>query len=51
MLSAKCAAGFRAQVQAVINSFGAERFSEVAAEHYPALLEMVAGLGGDDDAG
>ena len=51
VLAAKCAAGFKAQVQAVINSFGAAKFSEVAAEHYPALLEMVAGLGGDDDAG
>ncbi len=51
VLSAKCAAGFRAQVQAVINSFGAEKLSGVAPEHYPALLEMVADLGGEDHAG
>ena len=50
-LAAKCAAGFRAQVQALINSFGAAKFSEVAPEHYPALLEAVAGLGGDGHAG
>lgn len=51
VLAAKCAAGFRTQVQALINSFGAAKFSEVAPEHYPALLEAVAGLGGDPDAG
>ena len=51
VLAAKCAAGFRTQVQALINSFGAAKFSEVAKEHYPALLEAVAGLGGDPDAG
>lgn len=51
VLSAKCAAGFRAQVQAIINAFGASKFSEVASEHYPALLEMVSELGGDADAG
>ena len=51
VLAAKCAAGYRAQVQALINSFGAAKFSEVAPEHYPALLEAVAGLGGDPDAG
>ena len=51
VLAAKCAAGFKAQVQAVINSFGAEKLSGVAPEHYPALLEMVADLGGEDHAG
>ena len=51
VLSAKCAAGFKAQVQAVINAFGAAKFSEVAPEHYLALLEMVSELGGDADAG
>jgi len=51
VLAAKCAAGFRTQVQALINSFGAAKFSEVAKEHYPALLEAVAGLGGDPNAG
>ena len=52
-LAAKCAAGFRTQVQALINSYGAAKFSEVAPEHYPALLEAVAGLGagGEDHAG
>ena len=32
VLAAKCAAGFKAQVQAVINSFGAEKLSGVAPE-------------------
>jgi predicted lipid-binding transport protein (Tim44 family) len=52
-LAAKCAAGFRTQVQALINSYGAAKFSEVAPEHYPALLEAVACLrmGGEDHAG
>ena len=52
-LAAKCAAGFRTQVQALINSYGAAKFSEVAPEHYPALLEAVAclGVGGEDHAG
>ena len=49
VLAAKCAAGFKAQVQAVINSFGAAKFSEVAQEHYPALLDAVSALGGDGD--
>lgn len=51
VLAVKCAAGYRAQVQALINSFGAAKFSEVAQEHYPAMLEAVAALGGDPDAG
>jgi hypothetical protein len=51
VLAAKCAAGFKAQVEAVINSFGAAKLSGVAPEHYPALLEMVADLGGEDHAG
>ena len=53
VLAAKCAAGFRTQVQTLINSFGAAKFSEVAKEHYPALLEAAAGLGGsgEDHAG
>ena len=52
-LAAKCAAGFRTQVQALINSYGAAKFSEVAPAHYPALLEAVAclGVGGEDHAG
>ena len=50
VLAAKCAAGFRAQVQAIINSFGAAKFSEVPTEHYPALLEMVNDLGGESHA-
>ena len=50
VLAAKCAAGYRAQVQAIINSFGAAKFSEVPAEHYPALLEMVGDLGGESHA-
>ena len=49
ILAGKCAAGFKTQVQALINSFGAAKFSEVAQEHYPALLDAVSALGGDGD--
>ena len=51
LLAEKCAAGFRTQVQAAINAFGAAKFSEVAAEHYPALLEMVSELDGEGHVG
>ena len=54
ILAAKCAAGFKTQVQALINSFGAAKFSGVAPEYWPALLEAVSGLGdsgGGVDAG
>ena len=50
-LGNKCAAGFRTQVQALINSFGAQKFSEVDPVHYPALVEAVGLLGGEDHAG
>lgn len=51
ILAGKCAAGFKTQVQALINSFGANKFSEVDPAHYPALLEAVRGLGDGADAG
>ena len=48
----KCAAGFRTQVEALINSFGAEKFSGVAPEHYAELMKAAAALGaGDGHAG
>lgn len=51
LLAEKCAAGFRAQVQALINSYGAAKFSEVDPSHYAELMESAALLGGDPDAG
>ena len=39
------------QVQALINSFGAERLSGVPAERYSELVEAARLLGGDDHAG
>ena len=51
VLAAKCAAGYRTQVQALINSFGASRFSEVDPSHYAELVEAAEKLGGDPDAG
>lgn len=51
LLAAKCAAGYRTQVQALINSFGATRFSEVDPSHYAELVEAAGLLGGDPDAG
>ena len=51
LLAEKCAAGFRAQVQALINSYGAAKFSEVDPSHYAELMKSAALLGGDPDAG
>ena len=51
ILAAKCAAGYRTQVQALINSFGANRFSEVDPSRYAELVETAGLLGGDSDAG
>ena len=51
LLAAKCAAGYRTQVQALINSFGATRFSEVDPSRYAELVEAAGLLGGDPDAG
>ena len=53
VLAEKCAQGFRTQVQALINSFGAARFSEVDPSHYAELMEAVGllGEGGSDSGG
>ena len=51
ILAAKCAAGYRTQVQALINSYGATRFSEVDPSRYAELVEAAGLLGGDADAG
>ena len=51
VLAGKCAAGFGTQVKALIESYGAATLKEVPAEKYEELLEAVAQLGGDVDAG
>ena len=51
LLAAKSAAGCRTQVLALIRSYGAEKLSEVDPAHYADLMEAVASLGGDRDAG
>ena len=51
VLAEKCAAGFGTQVRALIESYGASTLKEVPAGKYGELLEAVAGLGGDADAG
>ena len=51
VLAEKCAAGFRAQVKALIGSFGVSSLRDVAPEHYAELLEAASGLGGGQDAG
>ena len=51
ILAGKCAAGFGTQVKALIESYGASTLKEVPAEKYEELLEAVAQLGGDADAG
>ena len=45
LLAAKSAAGYRAQVLALIRSYGVEKLSEVDPEHYAELMEAAAGLG------
>ena len=49
LLAAKSAAGYRAQVLALINSFGAEKLSEVDPSHFGELMESAALLGLDGD--
>ena len=51
VLAEKCSKGFRAQVKALIDSFGASALRDVAPEHYGELLEAASGLGGEQDAG
>lgn len=54
LLAEKSAAGYRTQVIALINSFGAEKLSGVDPAHYGELYQAASGLGsdgGDADAG
>ena len=51
LLAAKSAGGYRTQVLALIQSYGAEKLSEVDPSHYADLMEAAAGLGGESDAG
>lgn len=51
ILADKCAAGFGAQVKALIESYGVSSLKGVPAEKYGELLEAVGLLGGDADAG
>ena len=39
ILADKSRAGFTSQVKALLEKYGANRLSEVAPEHYPALLK------------
>ena len=50
-LTEKCAAGYSAQVRAVIASFGASSLSGVSPDQYSALMEAASGIGGEADAG
>ena len=45
VLAEKCSKGFRAQVKALIDSFGASALRDVAPEHYGELLGMARQLG------
>ena len=44
-LAEKCAAGYGAQVKALIESYGAASLKDVPAEKYEELLEAAAALG------
>ncbi len=50
LLTEKCAAGFGMQVQALINSFGAGKFSELDPGHYAELVSAVGALGVEGEA-
>ena len=50
LLTEKCAAGFGTQVQALIHSFGAGKFSEVDPAHYAELVSAVGTLGVEGEA-
>lgn len=50
VLAEKCAAGFSAQVEALIKSYGVEKLRDLPADRYEELLEAVKELG-DMDAG
>ena len=50
VLVEKCAAGFSAQVKALIESYGVEKLRDLPADRYEELLEAVKELG-DMDAG
>ena len=50
ILAEKCAAGFSAQVKALIESYGVASLKYLPAERYGELLEAVADLGTDGDA-
>ncbi len=51
LLAEKSAAGYRTQVIALINSFGAEKLSGVDPAHYGELWDAASCLGGETDAG
>ena len=49
LLATKCAEGYRTQVQALINSYGAAKFSEVDPVHYVDLMAAASLLGADGE--
>lgn len=51
ILADKCAAGYGAQVKALIESFGVSSLSEVPPLMYAGLVASASVLGGDENAG
>ncbi len=45
LLSGKSASGYKTQVIALINSYGAEKLSDVDPKHYPEMVAAVERLG------
>ncbi|MCS4487515.1 hypothetical protein [Streptococcus sciuri] len=47
VLATKAKDGYKNQVRALLNKYGAESLSALAAEHYAAVLEEAGGIGHD----
>ncbi|HEM9292385.1 TPA: hypothetical protein U3J37_001373 [Streptococcus agalactiae] len=47
VLAAKAKDGYKNEVRALLNKYGAESLSALATEHYAAVLEEAGGIGHD----
>ncbi|EHJ56499.1 hypothetical protein HMPREF9318_01530 [Streptococcus urinalis FB127-CNA-2] len=47
VLATKAKDGFKNEVRALLNKYGAESLSALATEHYAAVLEEAGGIGND----
>lgn len=47
VLATKAKDGYKNEVRALLNKYGAESLSALATEHYAAVLEEAGGIGND----